>query len=298
MELVLPDTKTYVFTIPRNAQRQARVRQQLGTLGFRDWDFVMGRTGEGDYWRHIREDFVRVLLQPGRILILEDDIETLPENYQASITLPDDTDVCYLGGGIVGSPVGGLFARRMHGDVQYMEEDRGGTAAYRELDSDWLRVMSMFFTHAVLFVTESAKRAFCEAILDNPNDAVDVAQSLIQHRWNCILRKRPFWYQNDRHAHETRCYYDPAQSTDSLVTTFYDPVAGMADLALLDKWRKNWTANGWRVRIVTLADAQRVDPKRLCMFKSDAFYVGNKTMSREYLFRCYARWLSAPAAFP
>ena len=212
MELSLPDTKTYVFTIPQNAQRQANVRQQLGTLGFRDWQFVMGRTGKGDYWRFIREDFVKVLLRPGPILILEDDVEVLPENYQARITLPDDTDVCYLGGGIVGSALGDLFARRVHGNIQYMPYDGDHhPAAYQELDSDWLRVMSMYFTHAVLFLTEAAKRAFCEVILDSPDEAVDVAHSFIQHRWNCILRKRPFWYQNDRHKHETRSYYQPRQ---------------------------------------------------------------------------------------
>lgn len=76
----------------------------------------------------------------------------------------------------------------------------------------------------------------------------------------------------------------------NVVTTFYDPLDNLRDDRLLELFKANWEYYGWIVKVVNLQSAKEADPLRYKRYeKSKTLYKGH--CSRDYLFRCYARWL-------
>ena len=76
-----------------------------------------------------------------------------------------------------------------------------------------------------------------------------------------------------------------------VVRTFYDPLDYLKDERLLELWRENWRHFGWETEVVDLRAAEAADPVRYARWESTAtlYTAGDK---RDYVFRCYARWLT------
>ena len=76
-----------------------------------------------------------------------------------------------------------------------------------------------------------------------------------------------------------------------VVQTFYDPLVYLADNKLLSLWQANWRYFGWEVEVVNLETARAADPVRYARWESapSLYTVGDK---HDYVFRCYARWLT------
>jgi hypothetical protein len=76
-----------------------------------------------------------------------------------------------------------------------------------------------------------------------------------------------------------------------VVRTFYDPLDYLKDQRLLDLWQENWRHFGWAIEVVDLTAARAADPARYARWESAAtlYTVGDK---HDYVFRCYARWLT------
>ena len=205
MQLYLPSLKTFVFTCANTAQRQSKIKSDLTKLKFSNWEFVNGEVGPDIYWKYIKKDFYRILdTVPCPFMILEDDIKFLPKNYIDTIEYPDDTDILYLGGGPKG------YGHYHHTSLlKYNKNDikKWETAILIDIHNvNWVGVISMIYTHALIFLSDDCKEDFKYAI--NWPYSLDINQSKIQYKWNCLLRRKPFWWQDDKHDIHRHTIFD------------------------------------------------------------------------------------------
>jgi len=204
MQLNIPALRTFVFTCDKTAFRQPKIKKHLTNLNFTNWEFLQGEVGPEPYWEYVKRDFYKVLdTTPCPFMILEDDIKFLPKNYSDTIEFPDDADILYLGGGPKG------YGHGKHVSLIGKDIRQWETATIININNqDWVRVISMIYTHAVIFFSEDCKDDFKRAINWNYMHPLDISQSKIQYRWNCLLRRRPFWWQDDKHRNHFHTKFD------------------------------------------------------------------------------------------
>lgn len=194
MELHIPSLKTYVLTCAKTAYRQKNVGKQLNSLHFTNWKFIDGKTGnEHPYWFYLKESIYNILdttIPP--FLILEDDIKLISENYTDTIQYPNDSDVLYLGGGPIGqiSEYPHAFKIIDIGETAH----QWGTSTYIDIENvEWVRIVSMSYSHSIIFLNNV--NSFKNVVYWNEPQDSNFAR--IQYRYNCFLRRKPFWWQDD-----------------------------------------------------------------------------------------------------
>jgi len=82
----------------------------------------------------------------------------------------------------------------------------------------------------------------------------------------------------------------PETIASNTVYTFYDPLPELQDEKLMRMWQQNWRAYGWEPVVLTLKDAQSWDGNRFEKYKSSQNLYEGKC-KRDYVFRCYTRWI-------
>jgi len=113
-------------------------------------------------------------------IILEDDI--VPNNFNPIITIPDDTDVFYLGISSWGR----------------MNSHSGPFVQYEKIDENVLRVYNMLGTHAILYlnkeyVSVSKKISYHQYLIE---DYIDIGFTDIQKYYNVYAFNEPIFYQS------------------------------------------------------------------------------------------------------
>jgi hypothetical protein len=208
----LPSVKTFVYTIPKNVDRQRNISIMMNQLGFTNWEFVFGKE-QNPYWMAIHQDFIEMLNTPVPFIILEDDV-SLTDYYKPTIEYPSDANLVYLGG-------------TRHGEFGFLDEIKKiieidnnvliasdgfrlvpGCMIYTEYDNDYIRVYNMHSTHAMLFMDDLTKLDFQRVVEINRHIHVDMvfAYTMLTYKVYCL--KHPFWHQNDgRNDDVTLNYY-------------------------------------------------------------------------------------------
>jgi hypothetical protein len=207
----LSQLNTIVYTIERHTERHKRVEEILTRLGFVKWRFFHGTPGN-PYWKPIRNDYKSILeSNVAPLLVLEDDIDLSP-NYTNVISVPQDTDVAYLGAGKGGDHLGRLLAQRhlrFQGREHTMKYAFG--YAYESIDNEWMKLYGMLYTHANLYLTDNAMKGFARMIDTWSQVPVDVAFSRGMCQYNVVGRKQPLFWQNDGHHKEETYEYAPIE---------------------------------------------------------------------------------------
>jgi len=212
MHLYLPDTPTFVLTVKTNSARKARLQAMLLHYGFSDIRWIDGPITR-NHNVGARVSAIRTLASlrvPA--LWLEDDAAILPA-YRPSIYVPDDAQVAYLGGSPCGSPVaarrgmGARNANRPDGIVRMCRVRDGipnarqlnRSALYMDTEHDeWVRILSMFSGHAILWIDDAARVAMFRALraskgsYDRTFSAIQWRYKVygLRHPWFCQLGKR------------------------------------------------------------------------------------------------------------
>ena len=187
--IYLPEVKVYMYTVTRNADRQARCREMFGRLGFSNWEFVFGKESQ-PYWAGYHDDWIRMAETKTPFMIMEDDA-TATEWYKPELEYPDDAQLVYLGGSRLGD--GG--------------KRRGVKMSYQDMAGDYIRVLNMYGGHALLFVDDKATERIRKEWDLHRNVITDVQLA----RWTGVkyCLKKPFWYQVDGHSDEATLKYYP-----------------------------------------------------------------------------------------
>jgi len=110
------------------------------------------------------------------LLILEDDAK-ITEDFNPILEIPDNTDAVYLG--------------TSHGDGRYLSVDIGGGFA---------RIGKVFATHAILYLTDSYRKAVSETAKDivyNHNTPFDLGCAVLQTKNFVVTPHKPYFYQAD-----------------------------------------------------------------------------------------------------
>ena len=168
--MFLPNIKTFVYTIARNVERQQKMAAMLRKLGFSNWEFVYGSTGETPYWMNIHADFIKILQTPVPFLFLEDDVE-LTEYYRSDIVYPNDAELVYLGGSVNGE----LYHIR---DIMKLAKENKETLmictaprtfwpdfmVYADRPDAYIHTYNMHSTHAILFLNEKPRNVILDFI--------------------------------------------------------------------------------------------------------------------------------------
>jgi len=202
MNTHLPSTKTFVYTIERNKERQQRITDMLVQMGFSDWQFVYGKQAQ-PYWMGIHNDWVRMLETPPPFLILEDDAVVAPY-YVPTVDYPDDAQLVYLGGTANGHFYNAMGVKFSKGPAGYPYR-----MAYTEYSNKFIRVYNMHSTHAVLFVDQQTTTDFMHYIARRPQNAVDTIFAMYAHKYRMYCVKHPYWYQKDGHNEGSTLNYYP-----------------------------------------------------------------------------------------
>ena len=173
--------------------------QILTHLGFRDWEFFWGKATK-PYWAAIPQGHAEIL---GRydppLLVLEDDIEL--REWRANIVPPVGTELAYLGGFRCSDRLGLKYAGWARREFR-----RAWGYGYSPICMDWMRIFSMWGTHAILYLSRSAMDDAIQLWKDRHN-CIDVILAHNQWRWQVNCLRVPIFWQNDgHHLHDTWAY--------------------------------------------------------------------------------------------
>ena len=205
--IFLPAVKTLVYTVAGKGRggspgdwRRERIAQILTRCGFSDWSFFWGRPAER-YWTAIPRDHAGILLgNRPPLLVLEDDAEL--RDWRPNIVAPMGCGVAYLGGGRSGDGRG-LTAAAAAG-IRFERAYRYG---YQAIDSDWMRIFGMWFSHAILWLDRDVMLD-AAALFISRDEAIDTTLAREQWRWNVCCRRVPIFWQNDGHHWRDTWSYD------------------------------------------------------------------------------------------
>ena len=199
--IYLPGVKTIVYTLARSIDRHPRVTALLDGYGFQDWSFFYGAPSS-PYWAQIPHDHAAILrAHEPPLLILEDDIA--PRDFQPWVVPPIGAQLVYLGAGKSRRGSGLGNARRI---LKRQRINQAHQYGWENIDRTWMRVYSMLYTHAILYVDRRAMLEVADAI-SSTGWQIDVTLARRQWRWFCACRKIPMFWQNDgRHKDETWDY--------------------------------------------------------------------------------------------
>lgn len=121
-------------------------------------------------------------------LIVEDDIELIPENLVNTILVPEHADAVYIGTSLFG---------RIYGETRI-----GGTISF-DYDRTLVRAFNMLSMHAILYTShryQSFIMSYLEKFIDSPTGGVDDYIADKMYASNVYALKKPIFYQNDGHS--------------------------------------------------------------------------------------------------
>ena len=164
------------------------------------------------------------LSAPGRpLLILEDDVG-VSDCFTPVIEVPADADAVYLGGSLYGA----VDLIDYVGFTQMLAADAVG--------DDLLRVYNLLSTHAILYLTETFKRAAAESILTSLVDRDwehDKGMAMLQETFTVYALRRPMFFQ------AAGLQASRAEHQESVTDIVLEPFAAGAriSMGIGDGWR-------------------------------------------------------------
>ena len=237
-QVLLPQLKTFVYTIPRNVERQAKITKMLNNLGFTNWQFYFGSDKKQPYFLNIHDDWDKILQYPSPFIILEDDAE-ITDFYCPELHYPDDAELIYLGGSVNGE----LFniheiSKVVHKNQEELMFCTGlqdwwpEFMVYTDRTDHYIRTYNMHSTHAMLFINDNINQEMRKIIVENSqlgftpfprmrtlsHDKL-FADHMYLFKTYCL--KNPFWYQNDgKNNIPTSKYYIGISANDCNIFNF------------------------------------------------------------------------------
>ncbi|HTX55251.1 MAG TPA: hypothetical protein VMD08_17740 [Candidatus Baltobacteraceae bacterium] len=206
--LHLPDVKTIIYTVPTNVMRQSRLAAIMARTGTRDWDFFYGPTRQ-PYAVWVAAGHEKLLRDnEPPLLILEDDANV--DHYRASVSPPEGTKIALLGGAKYGPKKAAIMAYR-----RGLQPKRRWQMWYTPIDHAWFRPLSMWGSHAYLYLDRQAMLDLADRFAANlarpagQQENIDTVQSLFMSECPMAAAARPWYYQNDGHNEWATLRYCP-----------------------------------------------------------------------------------------
>ena len=180
-----------IRTIEPNVARRNYVDELLASYQVRDWSYDYGEQVT-PYWRNHAAQAATILRsQRCPFVLAEDDIA--PYAWCSVASPPADADIVSLGGGRGGPK--GAARTAYYTDKKWKRRYR---YAYQDAGDRWMRIAGMWYTHAVLIISEYHRVRLAEQ-LDRTRLMIDTCTAWYQSkcRWYCA--KTPYLFQNDGH---------------------------------------------------------------------------------------------------
>jgi hypothetical protein len=213
----LPSLPTVVLTVAKHTERRERMREFLGRHGWPEsgvrWIYGEPTANHHAGARIMARDTLRALTLPS--LWLEDDATEVP-GFSATAQIPVNADAIYFGGCRAGS----LHAAAEQcglPNLRLMVPERErhqfcNRGLYAETaDPRWVRIVSMYSGHAILWLTEGYRQRMLAAIAGSiPQMPYDVTMAGDQWRHRVYGLRVPWLYQRDGNNDVWTWSYCPA----------------------------------------------------------------------------------------
>lgn len=218
-------------------ERAEKTAQMLINLGFQFPYIICGRASK-DYHREVNENVIRALNQyPVPFLFMEDDAVVLEDNYSPILEIPDECDVLYLGGGVHAyAPYIDWVMRDKDPSIKLNRAlgYNNSRVVYKDINQDYVRLYSMYSSHAVLFLTEEGVSTFLSAVMRKRSYPFDVTFSFEMVNLNVYMVRNPLFYQADGYndLFTKKVIYDNPNEP------IIDLIAVSKQLGITDKYKK------------------------------------------------------------
>jgi len=187
MKIDLRDVRCCWVNLDKDTNNAKAMVEQFEDLGFKDHERLSARVVEPPpttpktiwHYRGCAQSHIDILDNEDNgmpLLILEDDAK-ITEEFNPVLEIPDNTDAVYLG--------------TSHGDGNYLAMDIGKGLA---------RIGKIFATHAILYITDSYRKAVSETAKDfvyNKNTPFDLGCAWLQTQHMVVAPHKPYFYQAD-----------------------------------------------------------------------------------------------------
>lgn len=186
-----------IATVPWNQDRHKLIAMQLKMLGLQEPKWLFGDK-TSPYWTGAKQTYLEALNQEPPFLILEDDATLLEYNYNQYISVPEECDVIYLGGtrnaeNIKINSSGTLYRTK--------KGTSGSGLIFSPYNDLYVRIYNMHSSHSILILNNHSKNLFINAGKEI-NKPIDVCFALSMQNCKTLLRRNPFWFQNDGRNNE------------------------------------------------------------------------------------------------
>jgi len=155
----------------------------------------------------IRPEYAKLLRDHDPpFLLLEDDIAI--RDWKPWIRVPKESEVVYLGGGC-SWPSSPWMVDEACARLPGLKIRRVRQIGMADIDEEWVRIFGMLGTHAILYLDKRVMLEMAQAIEEGWGVGkwqVDVIFGANQWRWRCMLRRLPFFWQDD--GHNNRVTFD------------------------------------------------------------------------------------------
>ena len=230
--LYLPDVPTVVYTADKQRfdQRRESIKQTLESLHFSNWRFVWGKPTE-PYWAGTRADYAAILRDnQAPLIFLEDDCAA--RDFKPWAKIPTGVQVAYLGGGAWGTNWYSHLNKANLPGLKITQVRHFGVAGIRDEaeqpNPDWVRVLGMLGSHAMLFLDRPTMLEISKAITEGWHGTggapVDQTYAANQWRWMCALRRVPMFFQRDGHNDWITYQYSTARISGPLPPAYHDRI--------------------------------------------------------------------------
>ena len=181
MKLDLREIPVLYINLDRDIEKRKNIEKFLVESGFKHIIRVPGvvhPTGNKGGCSMAQHNALCEIEPP--FIIFEDDI--VPNNFNPIISIPDDSDVFYLGISSWGR----------------MNSHSGPFVQYEKIDENILRVYNMLGTHAILYLSKeyvsvSKKISYHQYLIE---DYIDIGFTDIQKYYNVYTFDNPMFYQS------------------------------------------------------------------------------------------------------
>ena len=193
----LQDVRSEILSSPKTEDRIPVASKELLDFGIKDFAVSIGDLAT-PYTIGIAQGHVDALSRSlgDPVIIFEDDVKGIPDNFLHTVGLPDDTDALYLGTSTFGMIRG---------------VSRPGAAISSSVDSfsHLLRLYNMLSIHAVLYISDSYKKHIISILaefistpeLHTPHSiGCDECIANSMKNWNIYGVVNPMYYQGDGHS--------------------------------------------------------------------------------------------------
>ena len=190
--LDIRDVPAVVINIPEAADRRRAIETHFGALGI-DFSFVPGATGQNKIQNCARAHLNAFEAVDGvPFMVFEDDVEL----QWTTTVLPDPppgADVIYLG-----TNTAGCFPNTARNKELFGHRSLDGFALATACDVSYLRLHSMVSAHAILFLTERARRAYYDqlVIAHRRKTPLDVRYAYLMPDYNVYAVRTPMFVES------------------------------------------------------------------------------------------------------